>query len=302
VASPSPGRHAAQLLARLPHPLRTQLALRLATGFALTPIVIVLILEGGPGLAALITLLLAAAVYELAAGLGAHPRDPIPWLAAAGVIAMTAVALPANIPAAWPLTAAALAIVATPILSEIWPLRRSPNPPADFAAIYRRASRGLFILLYIGWLGSFFLLLRERPAGEEWGEEWLLLAVFSVMATDTGAYFVGRTIGRHQLAPRISPAKSVEGALGGIAAGFAAVLLINLLPDLQIAVWKMVLLGLFLPCISQLGDLTESAIKRALEVKDFSQLVPGHGGVLDRLDSLLFGVPTVYFFVIWIVL
>ena len=294
--------HTQRLIAKLPHPLRTQLALRFATGFSVIPIVIVLILEGGHALAALITLLLVAAVYELAAGMGLRPRDLTPWLAAAGAIAMTAVALTTNIPTAWPLTAAALAVVAAPILEEIGPLRRTPDPPADFAAIYRRAALGLFALLYVGWLGSFFLLLRELPTITGSGEEWLLLAVFSVMATDTGAYFVGRAIGRHQLAPRISPAKTIEGALGGIAAGFAAVLLINLLPDLDIAVWKMVLLGLALPIMSQLGDLTESAIKRALEVKDFSQLVPGHGGVLDRLDSLLFGVPTVYFFVIWIVL
>ena len=294
--------HAKQLLAKLPYPLRTQLALRFATGFTVIPIVIVLILEGGEPLAALITLLLAAAVYEIAAGMGLRIRDLTPWLAAAGAIAITAVALTDDIPTAWPLTAAALAVVAAPVLEEIWPLRRSPDPPADFAAIYRRAALGLFALLYVGWLGSFFLLLRELPAITESGEEWLLLAVFAVMATDTGAYFVGRAIGRHKLAPRISPAKTVEGALGGIAAGFAAVLLINLLPDLDVALWKMVLLGLALPIMSQLGDLTESAIKRALEVKDFSQLVPGHGGVLDRLDSLLFGVPTVYFFVIWIVL
>ena len=79
-------------------------------------------------------------------------------------------------------------------------------------------------------------------------------------------------------------------------------LLINLLPDLQVAVWKMVLLGIALPLMATAGDLAESVIKRALDVKDFSQLVPGHGGVLDRLDSLLFVVPTVYFFVQWIVL
>jgi phosphatidate cytidylyltransferase len=301
-ATDRPRHHIQQLIAHLPRPLRTQLALRFATGFSVIPIVIVLILEGGQALAALITLLLVAAVYELAAGMGLRLRDLTPWLAAAGAIAMTAVALTTNIPTAWPLTAAALAVVAAPILEEIWPLRRTPDPPADFAAIYRRAALGLFALLYIGWLGSFFLLLRELPAIAGSGEEWLLLAVFSVMATDTGAYFVGRAIGRHQLAPRISPTKTIEGALGGVAAGFAAVLLINLLPDLDVAVWKMVLLGLALPLMSQLGDLTESAIKRALEVKDFSQLVPGHGGVLDRLDSLLFGVPTVYFFVIWIVL
>ena len=104
------------------------------------------------------------------------------------------------------------------------------------------------------------------------------------------------------MAPRLSPKKTVEGAIGGLAAGFAAVLLINLLPDLDVAVWKMIILGVALPIAAQLGDLAESALKRALGVKDFGALIPGHGGVPDRLDSLLFGVPAVYFFLEWVVL
>ena len=176
---------------------------------------------------------------------------------------------------------------------------RAETTPAAAGANFRHIAAGIFTLLYVGWLGSHLVLLRALP---EIGEEWLLLAVFAVMATDTGAFAVGRLLGRHPLLPQISPTKTVEGAVGGLFAGFSAVVLINLLPDLDVSYWKIALLGLILPLLAQIGDLSESAIKRSLGVKDFSRLVPGHGGVLDRLDSLLFGVPTVYFFVQWVVL
>lgn len=278
------------------------MALRTVTGLIAVPLAVIVIQEGGPALAVVVSLVLVAAVFELSAGMGLSLRDPVPWLTGAGVIAMVAVALTDDIPVAWPLTATALAVVAAPTLSELWAGRHNDAETPPFAEMFSRASTGLFGVIYIGWLGSYFILLRESNLWAEAGVEWLLLAVFAVMATDTGAFFVGRIFGRHQLAPRISPAKTIEGAIGGLAGGFAAVLLINLMPDLDVAIWKMVLLGLALPVIAQIGDLTESVIKRALRVKDFSQLLPGHGGVLDRLDSLLFGVPAVYFFVQWVVI
>ena len=122
------------------------------------------------------------------------------------------------------------------------------------------------------------------------------------MATDTGAFAVGRVAGRHRLAPRISPNKTVEGALGGWVVGFTAVVLLRYLPNIEVEYWKIVLLALALPVVAQIGDLAASVMKRAVEVKDFSRLIPGHGGVLDRLDSMLVGVPVVYFFVRWVVL
>jgi len=278
------------------------LAQRILSGVVVLPIIIVLIIEGGPGLAALVSLVLAVAVLEFGLGMRLTRDDPVLWLALAGAVAMTAATLTNDIPTHWPLTAAIAAIVATPVLQQF--VREWGQPPNDgsdpipFAALYERTAAGLVALTYVGWLGSFFLLLRQLPQGEE----WLLLAVFAGMATDTGAFVVGKLIGRRPMAPRISPRKTVEGGIGGLVAGFAAVLLINLLPDLEVAVWKMVLLGIAVPLMATAGDLSESVIKRALDVKDFSKLVPGHGGVLDRLDSLLFVVPTVYFFVRWIVL
>ena len=144
----------------------------------------------------------------------------------------------------------------------------------------------VFGTAYFGWLGSYLVLLRQFPNGEE----WLLLALFSVMATDTGGLWQRPPAGTTPAGAAPQPKKTVEGAIGGLAVGFAAVLLINLLPDLQVALWKMIILGLALPIAAQLGDLAESTLKRTLGVKDLGVLVPGHGGIPDRLDSLLFGI------------
>lgn len=127
----------------------------------------------------------------------------------------------------------------------------------------------------------------------------MLLAMLAVMSTDAAAYAGGRLLGRHQLAPSVSPNKTVEGALFGWLGGFGATIALDQIFGLDVAIWPLVLLAIVLPVLSQLGDLVESLFKRAMDVKDSSNLIPGHGGVLDRLDSLLFGLPVVYFFVQW---
>jgi phosphatidate cytidylyltransferase len=152
-------------------------------------------------------------------------------------------------------------------------------------------------VLYVGWLAAHFVLLR----GVADGRDWVLLAVLTVWTTDTGAYFVGRPLGRHKLAPRISPGKTWEGAAGGQVAGFAAVAGLAAAFGLDLTAAHVVALGLLLPAAAQLGDLAESAVKRGLGVKDSSGLVPGHGGVLDRLDSLLFAAPVLYWYLRWLV-
>jgi phosphatidate cytidylyltransferase len=113
---------------------------------------------------------------------------------------------------------------------------------------------------------------------------------------------VGTTVGRTPLARRISPSKTVEGSLGGLACGAAAVPLLSLAFDLDIDIGALIPLAILVPLAAQLGDLVESLLKRSTGVKDASVLVPGHGGVLDRLDSLLFVVPMVYYYAIWVIL
>lgn len=147
-------------------------------------------------------------------------------------------------------------------------------------------------VLYIGWLGSHLVLLRHLDNGQD----WVYLAVFATFANDTSAYFVGRAIGRTKLVPRISPGKTVEGSLGGILFGALGLALLNYALGLRVDVWPLVPLAVLVPVAAQLGDLAESMIKRGAGVKDAGVLVPGHGGVLDRLDSVLFVVPVVYYY------
>ncbi len=154
-----------------------------------------------------------------------------------------------------------------------------------------RVQAGAF--LYIGVLLSTIVLLREVDGGRS----WVFLALLSTFAADTGAYSVGKAIGRHKMAPRISPGKTWEGAIGGYLTGGVAVLALGALLDVDASSTELLPLALLLAPVSMAGDLVESWMKRRMGVKDASGLLPGHGGFLDRLDSVLFVVPLVYVFV-----
>ena len=123
---------------------------------------------------------------------------------------------------------------------------------------------------------------------------WLLLGILTVYATDTGAYTVGRLFGRHPMAPSISPGKNWEGAAGGMAGAVIAAVALGVLFPLQLDIWQLVGIGVMLGIVSPVGDLFESKIKRLADVKDSGNLFPGHGGMLDRLDSLLPSLTVVY--------
>jgi phosphatidate cytidylyltransferase len=124
-------------------------------------------------------------------------------------------------------------------------------------------------------------------------------AVLTAFAAATFAYFGGRWIGRHKLAPRLSPGKSWEGLLIGAAAGvFVSFLALYDTRDKYLNVWQAIVLGLVLVVAEVIGDLFESAVKRDLEVKDTGRLLGGHGGMLDRIDGLLFAAPAAYFLVV----
>ncbi len=146
-------------------------------------------------------------------------------------------------------------------------------------------------LLYLPFLLGHLGALRLLPAGQE----WIFLTLLAIMGCDTFAYFVGSSIGKHKLYPAVSPNKSIEGALGGLLGSIAAVYLCraSFLPD--IGGFEAILIGLLLGVAGQLGDLFESLLKRACGVKDSGTMIPGHGGLLDRLDSLLFAFPIVYY-------
>lgn len=160
--------------------------------------------------------------------------------------------------------------------------------------------------LYLGWPMSFFLLLRGsdaavlHTASGQWlflprGGWWALMALLGVWGFDAAAFFAGRYFGRHKLAPNISPAKTWEGVLGGFVLSIAAGLLLTVKP-LGVPWYLAIILGILLGIAAVLGDLAESLIKRQTHVKDSGQIMPGHGGMLDRVDSLLFAIIVVYVF------
>jgi phosphatidate cytidylyltransferase len=261
------------------------LTTRLATAAVGIPLVALTIWVGGVLLAAVVAAAVLIAVIEFAAARGAA-RTPLALLAAA---------LAATIPVAalagydWLTGAAVLTILGLSTAFVV--LTRDPAQDVE-AWLW-----ALVTALYFGVLAAHFVALREA----ENGREWLFFVVLTVWTTDTGAYFLGRAIGRHKLAPAVSPGKTIEGGLGGVIAGFAAVFVLNEAFGLGLATHHLIALGLVVPIVTQIGDLAESAMKRALGVKDSSGLVPGHGGIADRLDSLLFAAPVVYYYLDFVI-
>jgi phosphatidate cytidylyltransferase len=146
-------------------------------------------------------------------------------------------------------------------------------------------------LVYIGWIGSYLISLRELPQGK-W---WMLIALPSVWFADMAAYYLGRAFGRHRLAPRLSPKKTWEGYLSGIAAGGLSAWLLSALwriaagPGSGLEGGGVILLGALLGAFAPIGDLGISMIKREFKIKDSGWILPGHGGALDRIDSWLWG-------------
>lgn len=154
-------------------------------------------------------------------------------------------------------------------------------------------STTIFGILYVAWFFSFLVRIRLLPGGTG-----LIIAVLLITKLgDIGAYLVGTTLGRTPLIPRISPKKSVEGALGGIVFSIAGALLSKaLMPD-YFSMLHLALIGVWMSVLAQLGDLSESLIKRDCGIKDSALLVPGLGGILDIIDSLLFTAPVFYFYI-----
>ena len=181
------------------------------------------------------------------------------------------------------LTLGAGAILAAPIWQE--------GPPS-----VQSAAGTLLAVIYVGWLLGYGILLHHTSPR---GDELILFLVGVTWVGETAAYVVGSTLGRHRLAPVVSPRKTVEGSVAQVVASLAtgAALGAWLLPGCRLA--SVVAAGGLLGVVGQVGDLTESVIKRSVGVKDAAALIPGHGGVLDRIDSLLFNLPAFYYVSLW---
>lgn len=157
-----------------------------------------------------------------------------------------------------------------------------------------RVVYSLFGLLYIPWLLGYFLLLRYSP-DSELGLIYFALPLLATFAADIGGFFAGHFFGRRKLAPEVSPGKTIEGAVGGLVFSFLIVLVVSQLAGIWTPL-EAFLYSVLVASASQLGDLSESLIKRSLRTKDSGTSLPGHGGFLDRLDSLMFAVPATYLF------
>lgn len=182
------------------------------------------------------------------------------------------------------LVAGALVLTAWRLIEGLLP--RFTVPPKT---LLRDVMAGIFCLVYVPFLASFALLLIQGERGE-W---WVLTLVAVVVSIDIGAYAAGVTLGKHKMTPRISPNKTWEGFAGAAVFGLTCAVLLSVFA-LQQPWWVGLALGGLLLLTATGGDLTESLIKRNLGVKDMSSWIPGHGGILDRLDSILPSAPATY--------
>lgn len=253
------------------------LAQRVASAVVGVPVIFVLILIGGDVYVAFAAAALAVAALEFQ-----HPH--LGWLHHLSLLAAAfsaALAGGAHVGLNWVLWFLAGATLITLAASLV--RFRADTMLADWLWT-------VGCIIYVGFLGSFIVLLRDFDNGRD----WVYLALFSTFAVDTSAYFTGRTFGRHKLAPAISPKKTVEGAAGGFVAGalFVPVAGQWWLPEVPSGF--LAALGAALVAMGIAGDLFESMLKRSAGVKDSSGLIPGHGGVLDRIDALLFAAPVYY--------
>ena len=161
----------------------------------------------------------------------------------------------------------------------------------EISVVHHRLGWLIMGFVYLPLLLGHMLLLRLLP----YGQRWIFMTLIIIMICDSCAYFVGRKYGKNKLYPAVSPNKTIEGALGGVGGAVVAAILFKFTFMPQIGFIGAVVIGVALGVMGQLGDLFESLLKRACKVKDSGTIIPGHGGMLDRLDSLLFAFPVIYY-------
>ena len=267
------------------------LSQRVLVAALLLPVAITAILAGGLWFAALVALILALAVWEFAGLFKEGGAQPSTGIMLVGVLVLVFVRYQFSFAYdSWLLPLFLLLAMAFHLLAY-------ENGRDEAGSDFTVTLAGLF---YIGLLGSFMLLMRQLPDGE-W---WLLLTLPAVWIADSAAFFIGTRFGRNKMAPRLSPKKSWEGYLSGILfATIGTPLLLQLyrglgLPaDAAFSINNAAILGFVMGILPTLGDLSISMLKRQMGVKDTGKLLPGHGGMLDRIDSWLWAMPIGYFII-----
>ena len=258
---------------------------RVLSAVALAALVLAIVSLLPPHATLLLAVLASAVAFaeyvDLAAAVGAR----IPIIPSGAAVAAACVSVGGDGP---PLE---LVCLAAAIVIGIWIVARGRPGPE----VLRDASASLFPILYIGIpLGA---LAAVRFIG---GRDATLLLIGTIVVSDSAQYYTGRALGRHRLAPAISPAKTVEGAIGGLVLGSAAMTYGGLALFKGVNPWLLLATSVVVVALGMVGDLFESLLKRSAGVKDSSTLIPGHGGVLDRIDSWLFAAPVFYVFVMYL--
>ncbi len=267
------------------------LALRIGTAAVGLPLLAGIVFLGGAGFSALVAVAAAIGAVEvcqMAANRGYRPATPLAGVWAAAIVGAghfvaqdeSAGVVLASVGGLWVVT------------GVVWALARlrSVGTMSDWV-ITAAAAAGT------GGPLSYAPLIRELSEGLE----WTFLVVLVIFASDTGAFFVGKGIGRHRLAPSVSPNKTWEGAAGGLAAAIAASIGLRYALDLDVGLGLVFALGALIAIAGMAGDLAESRLKRAANVKDSGTILPGHGGLLDRMDSIVPNLVLVYYLLIWAV-
>lgn len=275
--------------------MKSDLAQRLAVAAVGIPLCVAAVYAGGTLFAFGLALLAGVAMGEYVTMYRARGARAFLVLGIAGASALPVLALAAGPVTAWALAAGYLLLVSAAAMLRV----RPEEEPIRGAALT------FFGVLYVGGLLSFSVPLRESfAAGRLEGTLLFFLPVAVTWLADTAAFIGGRSWGRRPLAPHISPNKTVEGALSALAVGPLAALaygtLLLPLAGAPLGPDRLLLLGGLLAAAAIVGDLVESILKRECRVKDSSDLLPGHGGVLDRLDSLLWAFPVTYLFLLLI--
>jgi len=265
-------------------PRKSGVLKRLASALVLLPVFLLIVVKAPSWLFnALVVIACAAALWELVRLFEQAGRPIDRGLTIVAGVAVTASFAASRLldPLALPVFALLVAVVAV-LAAPVW--RGTPDDA--------RSANTLLAITYIGWLLGFGILLHHTSP---LGDELVLYVVGVTWIGETAAYIAGSIAGRHKLAPVVSPKKTVEGALAQLAASIATGAAVGawLLPACGWGLWLGA--GALLGVIGQLGDLAESAIKRSAGTKDTGALIPGHGGVLDRIDSLLFNLPAFYY-------
>jgi len=269
------------------------LAKRTLVVVILLPIGLALIWLGGWAYTLMIALILGLAAWEFVQLFRTGGLQPAVALVIGGTLALViGRALDGFASSAWILSLLVLVGMAYHLVAYE---RGRDQAGTDFGITMAGA-------LYFGWIGAYLISLRQLPEGV-W---WVLLALPIVWLADSGAYFVGRSLGKHKLSPRLSPKKTWEGYFGGVivgvlgGAGLAALFAAFAGPASSVTPLRGAILGLVLSTVTTLGDLGESMIKRQVGVKDSGNLLPGHGGVFDRIDSWLWAGVLAYYVIFWL--